>query len=282
MLSFGAKAVDVLARRALLDALEVLETHLESLILIGAQAVYLHTNHFNLPLAPATTDADIAFDTRALSDSPELSALLKSAGYFEAPSADGTPGHWLNKDGVPLDLYQPRALSALGGKRRTAVIAPHLDGVLRIGDGLDCVLVDNAVMTIESFEESDKRVSEIKVAGPTAMLVAKVAKIADREFAGEKRWAYKDAHDVFRILKALETEPLADSFKRLLADPLCSKEAEAGLAGFVRLFAGSQDATGNLMAAEAARGTDEAEQIQAEAWALAADLVDAIGESKSL
>ena len=282
MLSFGAKSADVIARRALLDALEALEAHLETLILIGAQAVYLHTNHLNLPLAPATTDADIAFDTRVLSDSPELSALLRAKGYFEATSVNGNPGHWVNKDGVPLDLFQPNTLSGRVGKGRTAKIDPHEDGVLRIGKGLDCVLVDNSVMTIVSFEESDKRVSEMKVAGPTAMLVAKVAKIADREFAGEKRWAYKDAHDVFRILKALETEPLADSFKKLLADPLCSREAEAGLAGFVRLFAESQDATGNLMAAEAARRTDEAEQIQAEAWALAADLVDAIGESKKL
>jgi putative flippase GtrA len=58
---FGANSTDVVARRALMGALETLQPHLDSLILVGAQAVYLNSNHIELPLAPATSDADIAF-----------------------------------------------------------------------------------------------------------------------------------------------------------------------------------------------------------------------------
>lgn len=50
----------VLVRSALLDALGALHRHLDALVLVGAQAVYLHTGDAELIVVPTTTDADLA------------------------------------------------------------------------------------------------------------------------------------------------------------------------------------------------------------------------------
>ena len=52
----------VAARRVLLDALEALDDHRAALILVGAQAIYMHTGEGDLAVAPYTTDGDIALD----------------------------------------------------------------------------------------------------------------------------------------------------------------------------------------------------------------------------
>ncbi len=273
---FGANNLDVIARRALLDALEVLQPHLESLILIGAQAVYLHTNHFELPLAPATTDADLVFDTRILAVNPELGDLLKSTGYQLSSDSAKNPGHWVSKEGIPLDLFQPAALSGRSKSARGAHIYPHQKNLLRITVGLNCALVDNAAMEIASFSSDDQRSFEIKVAGPTALLVAKTAKIFDRKNNTDSRLAHKDAHDVYRLLKGVETHTLTESWKTLLVDELSGHEASEGLTNFKEFFAASQEAIGNQMAVQAAGLTENPDQLRASLWALALDLVEAI------
>ena len=60
------------AREGLLDAVEALEPHGEAVILVGAQAVYMHTGEADAGFAvsPFTYDADIALDP----------ALLEAAG----------------------------------------------------------------------------------------------------------------------------------------------------------------------------------------------------------
>lgn len=52
------------AGRTLLDALEGLGDQRESVILVGAQAIYLHTGEDDgfAAVAPFTTDADLSFD----------------------------------------------------------------------------------------------------------------------------------------------------------------------------------------------------------------------------
>src|ERR1035437_7467988 len=66
------------ARRTLLDALDALESHRDSLVLIGAQAVYLHTGSTGLSVPPMTTDADLALNTDLLADDPEIATLLRA------------------------------------------------------------------------------------------------------------------------------------------------------------------------------------------------------------
>lgn len=56
----GDVDLTVRARSALLDAAEALSDHRESLVLIGAQAVYLRTGGLQVALAEATKDSDVA------------------------------------------------------------------------------------------------------------------------------------------------------------------------------------------------------------------------------
>lgn len=62
MNSPGGEHADLLvrARSALIDAAEALAEHRDSLVLIGAQAVYLHTGSLDVALAEATKDSDVA------------------------------------------------------------------------------------------------------------------------------------------------------------------------------------------------------------------------------
>lgn len=66
----------VLARRVLLDALDALGPHRGSFILVGAQAVYLHTGKAQIAVPEYTTDADLAIDPRLLQPHPLLAAVL--------------------------------------------------------------------------------------------------------------------------------------------------------------------------------------------------------------
>lgn len=60
----------VASRTALLDALVALEVHRESLILVGAQAIYLRTASARTTVAPYTSDADLAVDPTDLHAAP--------------------------------------------------------------------------------------------------------------------------------------------------------------------------------------------------------------------
>jgi hypothetical protein len=83
------------ARRVLLDALLGLRLVLDSLVLVGAQAVYLRTRADALPIAPFTTDGDLTIDPRTLSVEPPLEELMKAAD-FELNGEVGReePGIW--------------------------------------------------------------------------------------------------------------------------------------------------------------------------------------------
>lgn len=56
----------VAARCVLLDALEAIRDHLDALVLVGAQAIYIHAGEAELAVAPYTTDGDLAIDPRHL------------------------------------------------------------------------------------------------------------------------------------------------------------------------------------------------------------------------
>jgi hypothetical protein len=81
----------IAARGVLLDALEALSPHEEALILVGAQAIYLHTGDFDFSVAAFTTDADITIDPRRLEPTPEIESTFVSAGFLRG----GRVGAWL-------------------------------------------------------------------------------------------------------------------------------------------------------------------------------------------
>ena len=100
----------VLARSVLLAALQALGPHLDVVILVGAQAVYLQTGDVELIVVPTTTDADLAIFPAKLLDEPLLEVALRGAGFELA--AD--PGAWRGRSGVAVDLMVPEALSGYG------------------------------------------------------------------------------------------------------------------------------------------------------------------------
>jgi hypothetical protein len=69
----------VTARKALLDVLDVLGPHLKSVILVGAQAIYVHTGEAEFAVSPFTFDADLAINPKELADNPKLSEVMQKA-----------------------------------------------------------------------------------------------------------------------------------------------------------------------------------------------------------
>lgn len=85
----------VQARSVLLDALLALADHRGSIIVIGAQAVYLHTGAAPIAVAEATKDSDIAVDVRALRQDPLIDVAMEQAGFFLDPISR-QPGAWMS------------------------------------------------------------------------------------------------------------------------------------------------------------------------------------------
>jgi hypothetical protein len=88
------------ARSALLDALDGLGPHRESVILIGAQAIYLHTGDTEFSVAPFTYDADLALDPRSLPDAPKIIEAMREAGFTQTDQ----PGIFTKSDRSQVDL----------------------------------------------------------------------------------------------------------------------------------------------------------------------------------
>lgn len=174
----------VAARRVLLDALTALHGHAENLILVGAQAVYQHTGDADLNVPIMTSDADLAIDVTDLAEVPEIGEVLREAGF--APGDN--PGHWVGLSQVAVDLMVvPHQAGRTRGSARAALLAGHHKHTARIARGLEPALVDHSVCVVSSFEPSDSRSVELRVAGPAALLTAKVIKIGERLEQGDRQ-----------------------------------------------------------------------------------------------
>lgn len=64
----GPDPLYVRARNALLDAVDALAEQLDAVVLVGAQAIYLHTGYADFAVAEYTTDADFCVAPADLSD----------------------------------------------------------------------------------------------------------------------------------------------------------------------------------------------------------------------
>lgn len=278
MRSPGADSIDLLARArsALLDALDALEPHLASVVVIGAQAVYLRTASAPVAVAEATKDSDIALDPRSLDDDPLIEAAMKQGGFYRE-LAENRPGAWLNADGVPVDLMVPERLAGPGRKdARGARIPPHDKHATRRARGLEAALVDNDTMTVIGLTPDDRRTYDVRVAGTAALLVAKAHKISDRVAGPSHRIVDKDAHDVYRILIATDTKLLAADVVRLLAHELSSDSTIQAIQFIRELFAAGPDAAGSVMAGRAEEGIGEPVTVALQTSILASDLLTAL------
>ena len=114
----------------------------------------------------------------------------------------------------------------------------------------------------------------VRVAGPAALLVSKLHKIADREERPD-RLGDKDALDVLRLLQGTEARELAGSLQRLLASEISGDVTRQALGFLQRLF-GVEDALGVAMAVRATEGLEEAATIRLACTMLASELLEAM------
>lgn len=260
----------VRARRVLLDALEALEPHLDSVILVGAQAVYVHAGEADMAVAPFTTDADLALDTDSLAGEPLLEEAMAGAGFART----GDPGAWRSEDDVNIDLM---VATAQGGKgRRGARIPPHDKHAARKALGLEGALIDKDRHLVSALEHRDRRSFEIHVAGPAALIVAKSIKIHERRERPDRK-SDKDALDVLRLLRAVESRAIAERMLRIESDARASAVVAATLDLLPDLF-GTPESLGCEMAVRATAGLEDPAEIAASLAVLAAELMAVIAE----
>lgn len=256
----------VRAREVLLDAIEALGPHLSSIVLVGAQAIYLHTGEGDLAVAPFTTDADVVLDPEGLGDRPLLGEALMGAGF--APCDQ--PGQWI-KNEVRVDLMVPDAVAGAG--RRGVRLGPHGKSAARRARGLEGALVDRESREVAALG-GDRRQARVLVAGPAALLVSKLHKLAER--VGEPgRLRDKDALDIYRLLRGVPTADLAKRLHRLLADPRSAVVAAEAIEHLRRLF-GSSQAQGSGMAARAVEALESEQTTRASCALLAEELLSAL------
>ncbi len=129
-------------RAALLDAVEAVQPHLDAVVLVGAQAIYLHTSDADLAVAAYTTDADFTVSPTDLAEAPLLGDLLAGHGFTPREH----PGGWLSPDGIYVDVMVPEALGGPG--TRGARLGPHGKRAARRTKGLEGGLVDRNRHTV--------------------------------------------------------------------------------------------------------------------------------------
>ena len=164
------------AREALLDVVDALGRHSDAVILVGAQAIYVHTEgeEASFALSPFTYDADIVLDPDLLGSSPTIVDAMSGAGF----ALKDQPGLYRRGERSQVDLLVPEAVSGPG--RRGARLGVHGNRAAMKVRGLEGALVSHTPKAISSLAPDTDRSRILKVAEPAALLVSKVHKIAER------------------------------------------------------------------------------------------------------
>lgn len=149
------------SRRAIINVVDVLAVHAESLTLVGAHAVLLRTMDLDVPQMP-TGDGDLGVTPGLVGDLPSIEALLADAGYEHRTTA--RPGLWGREpydepDGTrsfreKIDLLAPHGLSGTTSRSKRGVPALQpAHGKLVVGNalGLELAAFNRSVMTIIDF-----------------------------------------------------------------------------------------------------------------------------------
>ncbi|MBP2340799.1 hypothetical protein JOF41_006977 [Saccharothrix coeruleofusca] len=262
----------VVARSVLLDALDALGPHRDAAVLVGAQAVYLHSGDADLSTAPTTTDADLALTPSRLADEPLIGEAMRAAGFVPG----GQPGTWLGRGRVAVDLMVPEALSGVGG-RRGARLPGHGNRVARRTLGLEASVVDNEVHSITALDGVDTRSFRIRVAGPAALLVSKMIKIDERR-EQPHRLKPKDGLDVLRLLRTTDPARLARTLRELASSDLAGEVVRCAVAA-MRHHGTDPDGVLPALAAAAEQGFEDADVIRMSTVTLVEDVLRELGRS---
>lgn len=246
----------VAARSVLLDAIEALGSQREAIIVVGAQAVYLRTGHAGITgVAPYTTDADLALAPAWLAAEPHIERLMSDADFEQK----GDPGVWWKtvdiegtQTDIEVDIMVPERYAPAGG-RRSARLPPHDKMIARKAIGLEGSIIDHDLTEIAALDGSDTRRFTVRVAGPAALVVAKVYKLRDRLAEGKAdRIADKDAADVYRLMLAVPVSEFLLRLRPLVADETAAPVCREAVDLMVQFF-GARRAEGVRMAIDALR-----------------------------
>lgn len=267
----------VAARSVLLDALAALGAQREAVVLVGAQAIYMYTGALELAVAEFTTDGDLTIDPALLQEVPEIESAMYAAHFRRGRRV----GAWVTDrdiDGVPteveIDLMVPEGVGGKG--RRAARLPGHAKEVARKARGLEAALVDKHTTVVTALDAADGRSFAVAVAGPAALLIAKLHKVDERvSERGQRRLDDKDALDVLRLLQATATGSLATTLVQLLGADLTRDVTREALAAINELF-GDPRAAGSQMAVRAVGGLAPADEIAGSCAVLATELLRAI------
>ncbi|MHB1774111.1 MAG: hypothetical protein ACYCST_20745, partial [Acidimicrobiales bacterium] len=132
----------------------------------------------------------------------------------------------------------------------------------------------HAPRRIQALDACDKRAITIELASPAALIVAQLHKLGDRSRDAPERLHDKDAHDLYRLLLALPTAPLADALRNLTNDPLAGQVTIEAIDLLAKLFANGPNALGAQMAGRAEQGIGDPATVSAATAALAQDLLN--------
>ena len=272
--TYDADQID--AREALLDAVDALGRHSDAVILVGAQAIYVHTKseEANFALSPFTYDADIALDPDLLRDSPTIIDAMSGAGF----ALKDQPGLYRRGERLQVDLLVPEAVSGPG--RRGARLGVHGNRAAMKVHGLEGALVSHRPRAISSLAPDADRSRVLKVAGPAALLVSKVHKIAERISAAHshrRELIHKDAFDIYRLLHAIDAADLAFEFGLLRSHEVSSQVTSEALSIFQDLF-GTRSGPGTGLVIQHVLGIEDSAFIAESSVALSQDLLKATSQ----
>ena len=262
------------ARTVLLDALEALGTHRRAAVLVGAQAVHEHTREVDaeISVSPFTLDADVALVPELLlDDQPSILDSMQEAG-FETTEQPGIYRKGTDTGRIgQVDLLVPKAVGGRCG--RGANLGAHGRRPAMQVHGLEGAPVSNNPITVRSLRGADLRQYDIRVAGPAALIVAKVHKIAERNNDDRRdRLKHKDAFDVYRILRAVDADSLAHEFQSMLTDEIANPVVAEAMNLFGEYF-GDGEAVGTRMVARYIEGIEDSSFFVASSVAISCELL---------
>lgn len=141
--------------------------------------------------------------------------------------------------------------------------------------GIEGALIDHAPMRITSLDADDPREHRLNVAGPMALIVAKLHKVSDRATEGARQRP-RDAHDIYRLLREIDPDVFVAGYARLAAADVSRPVTDEAVAALARLFSTPQS-PGAAQVAEAVEGlVEEPRDLAVRSAILAGQLLRAI------
>ena len=189
------------------------------------------------------------------------------------------PGLYSREGRSQVDLLVPEAVGGPG--RRAARLGVHGNRAAMKVRGLEGALVSHKVRKITSLIPGADRSCFLKVAGPAALLVSKVHKIGERlEDPDVRRQELlpKDAFDVYRLLRAIDTAELTSEFGLLKSHETSSYVTSEALSTFKSPFGSRSDTGTSLLVRSVGALEEDPAFIIESSVALTQDLLDATSQ----